>query len=455
MGMYGHTKWAAGLILLCLTAGAVAAEDAAALEQRVRELEAKVSQLQDNSAELQKAQIAQILEEIKADGQAGGNVFKLYWKDGVKAETADGLIKMSIGGRAMLDWTWVNDSGIEQYVGSLQDRTEVRRARLHWDLKYADVLAFKWEFDFAGGTATVTDTYLELLNLGGVGNLRAGHFKEPMGLEQLTSSRNISLIERSSPTEAFTPGRNMGVMFHGAALGEKRKERMTYAVGAFRNTDNNGNIQRDEGYAVTGRVTGLPIYEDGGKQLVHVGAGYSYRDSERVQFRAYPEARPRRFVDTGAFEADHTHLFNVELAGQLGSFHAQSELFAAHIDPAAAADGFCLWGWYFQAGYFLTGEHRPYRTDSGTWDRVKPLKNYGQDGGWGAWEIVGRVSYLDLEHDAVVGAAARSQLNGTVGVNWYLNPNVRLMANYVRACVDGQGWTEGADIFVTRVQFDW
>ena len=40
---------------------------------------------------------------------------------------------------------------------------------------------------------------------------------------------------------------------------------------------------------------------------------------------------------------------------------------------------------------------------------------------------------------------------GTVGLNWYLNPNTRMMFNYIRACREDY---DGADIFAMRFQVD-
>ena len=53
-----------------------------------------------------------------------------------------------------------------------------------------------------------------------------------------------------------------------------------------------------------------------------------------------------------------------------------------------------FWGGYIEAGYFLTGETRGYK--NGTWDRTKVLKPFSK-GGWGAFQVNGRVDYLDLD----------------------------------------------------------
>ena len=104
-----------------------------------------------------------------------------------------------------------------------------------------------------------------------------------------------------------------------------------------------------------------------------------------------------------------------------------------------------FWGAYVQASYFLTGEHRPYKTSNGTFDKVKPLKNYGKEGGPGAWELAARYSYLNLNDAGVDGGRLRDL---TLGLNWYLNPNLRIMWNYIFADP-----SDGGDVDVFQMRF--
>jgi phosphate-selective porin OprO/OprP len=242
---------------------------------------------------------------------------------------------------------------------------------------------------------------------------------------------------------------------------------MTYAAGVFRDLDDGAAPPRwysDGGYNLTARVTWLPWHEQKGKRLLHLGASYSFRAKSNTssRFRARPEFHAAgeggnagiRFIDSGSFSADDEHRFGGELALVHGPFSLQAELLSASADVAdAAIDSACFCGWYVQASYFLTGERRPYKTSSGTFSRVKPKKSCGMDGGWGAWEIAARYSHLDVE-DGISGANGGEEHNVTVGLNWYLNPNVRLMWNYIRACVDRSHCSEAADIFAMRMQFD-
>ncbi len=107
-------------------------------------------------------------------------------------------------------------------------------------------------------------------------------------------------------------------------------------------------------------------------------------------------------------------------------------------------------GYYVQASYFLTGEHRSYSKSSGIFGSVKPNRNFSLDGGLGAWELALRLSELDLDDGPIYGG--REQ-NISVGVNWYLNPVMRIMFNYINADIDHALYGGDINIFQTRFQF--
>jgi phosphate-selective porin OprO/OprP len=87
--------------------------------------------------------------------------------------------------------------------------------------------------------------------------------------------------------------------------------------------------------------------------------------------------------------------------------------------------------------YFMTGEHRPYKSATGVFGRPIPKHNLGR-GGSGAWEVAFRVSHVDLHDAAAINgpSAGGKELNLTFGVNWYPNPNTRVTLNYVTGWVD-------------------
>ncbi len=426
------------------------------LDQHIQKQDKRIAELEANqkgtlTAEEQQG-IRQLFKELQADGKRRDNDFRVYWKDGIRMDSRDGNFKLKLGGRLMADFGWISGSGLERNLGiDLEDGTEMRRARLYVAGTLYKDLDFKLQFDFAGGDADMKDAYLKFKNIPFVGNVTVGHFKEPFSLEELTSSKYITFLERALPN-VFAPGRNMGIMANDTLL----DERMTWAIGLFRaNSNDFGEDDVDGESALTARVSWLPWYEEKGRRLLHLGGGYSFRTvQDPIRFRQRPEAHwiAQRFTDTGSFDADHVNLFNAEAALVYGPFSVQGEYLAAVVESDEAGN-LCLNSFYVQGSYFLTGEHRPYKRSAGAFSRVRPKRNFRDNGGWGAWEVAARYSFLDLD-DAGLPDTARSMQNATIGLNWYLNPNVRIMWNYIRSCVDGADTSDAANIFMTRVQVD-
>ncbi len=154
------------------------------------------------------------------------------------------------------------------------------------------------------------------------------------------------------------------------------------------------------------------------------------------------------FVDTAALAANKTNLFGLESALVYGPFSLQGEYMRADVDQSDTSSSANFDGFYVQASYFLTGEHRKYSTSSGSFSRVKPKENFRFGKGLGAWEVGARYSQLDLNDARVSGGKLKDI---TVGLNWYLNPNMRIMWDYVRSDLDGVG---NANLFLTRFQVD-
>jgi phosphate-selective porin OprO/OprP len=253
---------------------------------------------------------------------------------------------------------------------------------------------------------------------------------------------------------------------------------MTWAVGAFREgTDEFGGDIGDSGErAVTSRITWLPYYDEPseGRYFLHFGGSYSYRrpDNEQVRYAERPEVRLQDqpnpllpavgvpfFVDTGLIAAQDVQLAGVEAAWVYGPLSIQSEYITSFVEPLAGDELF-FHGFYAYASYFLTGESRQYDRAQGTYARAQVYEPFfrvrtdrGICTGCGAWEVAVRWSYLDLNSDAIAGGYLDDT---TLGVNWYLNPYVRLMFNYIYADLhdptDGQS---DANIFLTRLDFHW
>jgi phosphate-selective porin OprO/OprP len=456
----GHRAWADDTEELSTLKATVTAQGALIKDQAeaIAELKKELSAVKGQPAaalteEEVTSLVTKTIEEKQAAAPAKPEDFRFYWNDGLRADSTDGRFKFKFGGRLHYDAGWVGADDLEEDLGTdLKDGAEVRRARLYFDGVLYDTTEFKLEYDFAGGSAAAKDVFLRFLKLPAVGTLTLGHFKEPFSLEEQTSDNYVTFIERSLPN-IFAPSYDLGAMANNALL----DQRMTWAVGVFRVTDDNGGISSDDGgYAATARVTGLPYYEEDGAKLVHLGAGYSIQEpaDDTIRIRQRPEAHfvNERLTDTKNLDANDVNLLNGELASVFGPLSVQAEYFATGVSPGAE-DGSWFDGLYAQVSYFLTGEHRPYKKSEGVFDRVKPKKNFRQDGGVGAWEVAMRYSLLDLTGEDLPDEATRMQ-DLTAGLNWYLNPNVRLMWNYIHSCVEDDTIDGSADIALMRFQVD-
>jgi phosphate-selective porin OprO/OprP len=235
------------------------------------------------------------------------------------------------------------------------------------------------------------------------------------------------------------------------------KERGTWAVGAFRSGADTGEVSRGDGeWAATARVTGLPIYSEDGRKYVHLGVGYSRRSptNDSQTFSSKPEANLAPTYITATVASETVDLLGAEAAWVAGPFSITGEFTQASIDAdsGATSDPDFI-GYYLQASYFLTGESRGYKKAQGCFDTVKPNENaFGEKGGFGAVEVAARLSSLDLDDDGTDGGKLDDM---TFGVNWYLNPNTRLMVDYIIADLDpAAGAADGTtNILAFRWQF--
>ena len=152
--------------------------------------------------------------------------------------------------------------------------------------------------------------------------------------------------------------------------------------------------------------------------------------------------------DTGDItDATGVDLVGLEFAAINGPLSVQGEWMQASVDSTAAGNP-DLSSYYLFASYFLTGEHRVYKASSATFGRVRPKHNYLGDGGSGALELALRYSSADLADANVSGGELD---NITLGLNWYLNPNTRVMLNYTAADLAGTG---DSNIAQARFQID-
>jgi phosphate-selective porin OprO/OprP len=377
--------------------------------------------------------------------------WKAYWKDGARIERNDGQFAIKFGGRIQYDMAAIHtDDDIEDELGPHRGTgTDFRRARLFAEGQFGEHGIFKAEYDFAGGEASFKDVYAGLQGLPIVGTVRAGHFYEPMSLEMTTSSKYITFLERSLPVLAFLPERSSGIGVNNQLF----DERMTLHAGGFREVGDDGeDFSNDGNYNVGARVTALPVWNEDGRQLVHTGLWYShqFRDDEVLSYDPDAESNTLgSLTELPDLDVKGVDLTGSELAFVAGPVSMQGEFIASFVDRDAGQSRRTFYGSYVTASYFLTGESRAYDREYGIFSRTKPTSAFSlSEGQWGAFELAARWSFLNLNDGNVRGGILNDY---SVGLNWYLYSNLRLMTDYLLAHRNGVG---DAHVFQSRVSMD-
>lgn len=414
-----------------------AQENRQALENR-KAPENRVAQESRQALERREAQEGR---ETQEDGEAqedSGDV-RVFWRDGLRMETDDGRFQLRFGGRVQYDWVfWGDDAEVADAVAlPITDGTEFRRIRFFVQGVVDERFEYKAQLDFAGGEVAVKDLYFGIRHP--TYGFRMGHMKEPFGLEEMTSSKYLTFIERGLPV-VFGSQRNSGFLLHGNVLGGD----FNYGVGVFRDTGDDGiGIGRDA-YNVTGRFAGAVIDNAAaGGDIVHLGASGLLQngDGSLRLFTQRPEVHlSPPFISTGAIPVEHASVLALEGAWLRGPWSAQAEYKLAAVRSEETGDP-TFAGWYLYGSYFITGESRAYR--NAVFHRVRPQRNFLEDGGLGAFEVAARYSGLDLGADGI--DKTDDPIQGTrlddvtLALNWYWNPLMVMRFNAIHADIDEIG----------------
>ena len=362
------------------------------------------------------------------------------------ARAEDEKFDISVGGRLHVEASASSPDPILEERFEFEDGVDWRRARLVLNGEFLDRFTFKIEHDIASGDIVPTDVFIEATRGDGAAAFRAGHFKEPFSLSIIQSSNHHSFIARPAAVTALTPGRNLGFMVHDRLAGD----RIAWAVGAFRDSD--GYDERPGAdWSLTGRLVGLALDgNEGNEPVFHLGVALSHRqptaDAIRLRGRAGVRLAPRK-VDTGWLPADGMRLLGAELAFARSSFWLQGEAFSAQVDRLAVGSGdgrsARFDGQYVEAGWFFTGERKPYSRSARAFTRLRPERPAPE--GRGAWELAARWDHVDLNAGDVLGG---SQQSLSLALNWYLRSNLRALANYVSTDLNGAGSVEHAGLLL-------
>ncbi len=387
--------------------------------------------------------------------------YQISWKEGFHLESPKKNLKIKIGGKMIVDGGDIDaDDELQGAFPELNGRdADFRNLSVDIFGTFYDSLYGRFEIDFAN-LSDVKDNWIQFLKIPYIKHIKFGHMKEPFSLEEQTGLNSITFMERALPVLAFSPGRNVGIRYDHPVSDNP----INWSAGFFLSTGSFGRlnewrnqIRGANGFNLTTRITAVPWYEKDGRKLLHLGLSYThgFRDEEDIIFKARPESRltDETLVNTDRFQADGFDKIGTELAVVSGPLSFQGECFYTQTNASSKGDP-DFWGAYAYLGYFITGEHRKYKRSRGTFSLGEQHYRFRlRQGGWGAWELGLRYSYLDLNGADIKGGRVR---NFTAGVNWYQKQKIRVMFNYINAHVKDRASplieNERADIFQLRFQ---
>lgn len=346
---------------------------------------------------------------------------------------------------------------------SFANGAKIRTADLYIDGGVGENWEYTWTNGFTGNRVKFGDCWIAYSgflenNQVFVGRVPGNWF----GLDNANSTSWMPFLERGLATNAFYPGDGLGLMtdfwWDCAGLtftfaqpepfdsniqnnppnafesGEPTLAGVSLPSRAPRPVPGELPEVRDR-WRVTARGTFAPVHEMG--NVWHFGLSGAWKEVvsevngvavQQVSFATTPSANARNtaaLVNTGYIRANNVRWFNAEIARQCGPLILEAEYTEVYVHRVASNFGTLRFhGWNVQGRYLLTGEAHEYDVRDGSFGSVKP------NCPWGALEVAARFDFVNLNNKNIFGGAEH---NVTVGLNWYVNGNVRLSANYIRA----------------------
>ena len=443
------------MMILVVAAGLVAPVLAADETTEINDLKQQVQQLD------QKIRILERQKELETEAattKASESPKVSVGDSGLKVSSADTNFVMQIRGLLQIDnRSYFDDGGISGNDGFL-----LRRARpifsgtMFHDFDFLLVPDFGVSTSPQTGSPTpsIIDAYMNYRYRPWL-QLRAGRMKPPVGLEQLQSDPATSFNERSIATD-LAPNRDLGFQLWGDVSGGA----LSYGVGVFngvgdgRSTGNadfedhrevvarlflqpfiqsDATILRGFGFGVGGRwgnvfsnATGLPSTTGGTLP--------GYATDGQQQFFAYNPTNGTVVADGHHWRVSPQAYYYLGPVGICGEYMISHQA----VSKGALSADLENTAWQVSVGWVLTGEPASYAG-------ITPRHPFSiANGHWGAVQLVGRYAELDIDDAAFPNfsnpdsSASGAQAWG-VGVNWYLNKNLRVNANFSRTTFDGGG----------------
>jgi phosphate-selective porin len=388
--------------------------------ERIEKLERAVELLQKQNTEL-KAQVSNL--KSKEGGNAAEGKFKTKvsfdGKSYVEKAVEEKLpvyvqqrgpeLKLVLGGFVQMNFEDGDVSAFEGRFGqtALKDRFRLRRARINLTGDFAEQFDFKVEGDFENSDGLnsnrtafeATDIFINWHQFPWA-QIKTGQWKAPFGLEQLTPDTTLYTIERTLPTGAITPERQVGIQLWGkpfATIWPGQSDLLTYYAGIFNGNGRNVTNNDNNNFMYVGRVESTLFKDIFGKgSFLKLGADVlNSRDdkgtniSQSLTLLVNSDGSLSPFVLPGA---DERTAWSVDGWIRLGPFDLIGEFLQEHVNPRTVNgvpggfDAFTTDGFYVTAGYYLIPKKLQAVVQ---WQHLNP----GQKGNDGLSSIVGGLNY--------------------------------------------------------------
>jgi phosphate-selective porin OprO/OprP len=439
------------------------------LEASLRDMQRQMEVLQRQVDEAKASAAAAEAAAQKKSSSSGSSDWKVKWKGAPEFSSKDGRFTIKPRGRLQVDYDAIDQ---DQAITGDPDVSaiEIRRAWLGVEgIVWGDTF-YRLDVDFANNATAIKDAYLEYRGLMEDLGIRVGNFKTFNSLEHITSSNYTTFMERAAFIETFGIDRQIG------AAAVLLRHHYTLAAGIFGPRPDNDETWMNDVKTGAARVTVAPIND--GHTVLHLGASWRLRNNA-TGLRSNPNPvndelflyRARgadlhlanRFVSTPQIFDEDT-FWGAEAAFIWGPWSVQSEYgqLNAGISQAFAGIDPNYYGWYVEGSWFVTGETRPYK--DGEIGRTKVARPVWE-GGPGAWQLAAKYDVINLDNNAeyiTTCSECGEQRTWLLGVNWWLNDNVRIMFDFNQSKIGG-GFMNGANVnngatirgFGTRAQVDW
>jgi len=373
----------------------------------------------------------------------------------------------SLGGRLNLDETIFSGNRFSRQ-NNYPNGANIRRAFLKFMGGVGDCWTYNLTLNFTGSEVKLEDAWANYSGFWEGSNFRVGQFT-PLttidGWGSYGTNNDGMFLEPSLATVAFcgtswypgirhtVPNKALGLwvdtpicdIFTVGLTVYQPQQNPTTVAANVPSANNFQNPGRSDRLGAAARVTFAPVHTE--DTVYHLGLLGRYQSMNNTNngvpvaqtnlFNTIPEGVARNtstLINTGNIRARSYNVVAVEALGLWGPVTIEGEFRHANvqrlpitgplINPALQSGNVRFEGWHVQGGYVITGESRDYRFETGTLRNPKPCGDYG------AWEIAARYSEINLVDKSVYGG---SEHNVALGLNWFINENVKIAANYIRA----------------------